>query len=175
MKKRVEWIDMAKGYGIILVIVGHIPIEKFLKHWIYSFHMPLFFFLAGYVFKKETLLKEFMIKRIRGLIVPYFLLGIGIIIFNILLTLYVNTFDYIEVLNQIKSLIVQKRFLSLWFLTCLFSLNIMFYLIMRLKLNDLIVSILVIVLAVLGIVYYEFGGKPLIWNIDVCLTASPFF
>ena len=45
---RVEWIDAAKGIGIILVVLGHIwligPGQKIIN----SFHMPLFFFLSGY-------------------------------------------------------------------------------------------------------------------------------
>lgn len=59
-RDRIEWIDAAKGLGIILVVVGHTirglvssehlnestPIQA-LDTWIYSFHMPLFFFLSG--------------------------------------------------------------------------------------------------------------------------------
>ena len=42
--KRISYIDMAKGIGIILVVLGHsiFPSEN-LTTWIYSFHMPLFF------------------------------------------------------------------------------------------------------------------------------------
>lgn len=47
--KRVEWIDTAKGIGLILVILGHLKID-YLSAWIYTFHMPLFFFLSGVVF-----------------------------------------------------------------------------------------------------------------------------
>lgn len=46
---RLREIDIAKGYGIILVIMGHILTEGSFREWIYSFHMPLFFFLAGAV------------------------------------------------------------------------------------------------------------------------------
>lgn len=44
-KKRVEWIDLAKGIGILLVIIGHSKIYGGLKIFIFSFHMPLFFVL----------------------------------------------------------------------------------------------------------------------------------
>ena len=50
--KRISWIDMAKGYGTILVIFAHIHYGG-LRTWIYTFHMPLFFFLSGYVFKES--------------------------------------------------------------------------------------------------------------------------
>ena len=47
--KRIEWIDIARGIGIILVILGHIGIGKIGK-FIYSFHIPLFFFFIRILF-----------------------------------------------------------------------------------------------------------------------------
>ena len=40
--------DVMKGIGIILVLIGHIPPGNGLFHIIYSFHMPLFFIVAGF-------------------------------------------------------------------------------------------------------------------------------
>lgn len=40
---RIEWIDMVKGVGIFLVVIGHAGNIPNVKIWIYSFHMPLFF------------------------------------------------------------------------------------------------------------------------------------
>jgi len=58
--KRLDWIDIAKGIGIILVVLGHTLVPQvretgfagFLWIFIYNFHMPLFFFLSGYLFEK---------------------------------------------------------------------------------------------------------------------------
>lgn len=47
---RVAWIDIAKGYGILSIMAGHVGIGK-AGLLLYSFHVPLFFFLSGYVFK----------------------------------------------------------------------------------------------------------------------------
>lgn len=48
--KRVEYLDFAKGIGVILVIMGHMPsiVPNGIRMWIFSFHMPLFFVIAGY-------------------------------------------------------------------------------------------------------------------------------
>lgn len=47
-KKRIEWIDIAKGIAIVCTIAGHtVPYGSALRNLIYSFHMPLFFFLCG--------------------------------------------------------------------------------------------------------------------------------
>ena len=47
-KKRIEYLDMAKGIGIILVVMGHSTfLQEDVLTWISSFHMPLFFVLSG--------------------------------------------------------------------------------------------------------------------------------
>lgn len=51
MKKRINWVDALKGFGIILVAIGHSGCPQLLLHWIYIFHMPLFFMLSGLMFK----------------------------------------------------------------------------------------------------------------------------
>lgn len=40
---RIEWIDTAKGLGLLLVFIGHLK-TPYLATWVYTFHMPLFFF-----------------------------------------------------------------------------------------------------------------------------------
>lgn len=46
LEKRLIWIDIAKGIGLFLVILGHMPsLPEWFRLWIFSFHMPLFFFL----------------------------------------------------------------------------------------------------------------------------------
>ena len=53
-KKRIEYIDIAKGIGMILVVIGHCINDKtFPGTWIYSFHMPLFFVLSGLCFSDK--------------------------------------------------------------------------------------------------------------------------
>ena len=47
MKKRLVWVDIAKGIAIILMIIGH-EISGNIRTFIFSFHMPLFFILSGF-------------------------------------------------------------------------------------------------------------------------------
>ena len=44
--KRLDQFDYLKGLGIILVLWGHTLCPPAIKTFIYSFHMPLFFFLS---------------------------------------------------------------------------------------------------------------------------------
>ncbi|MGP1587108.1 MAG: acyltransferase family protein [Treponemataceae bacterium] len=69
---RILWIDFAKLIGIFLVILGHLGLRNILiRNFIYSFHMPLFFFLSGITTKKENLAK-IVKKNFQCLIIPYF-------------------------------------------------------------------------------------------------------
>ena len=53
--QRIQWIDSAKGFGILLVVYAHL--FEFGTSLIYLFHMPLFFILfrnhfSGRVFNR---------------------------------------------------------------------------------------------------------------------------
>ena len=59
--ERLSWLDVLKGIGIILVAIGHIYSNRTVFNWLYSFHMPLFFFAAGLVYKEKPIIAD--IKR----------------------------------------------------------------------------------------------------------------
>ena len=73
---RNQSLDIAKGLGILLVVLGHyINVNSFPNAFIRSFHMPLFFIISGACFwcerKKEIV--EFIKKRAVQLIIPLIL------------------------------------------------------------------------------------------------------
>lgn len=75
--KRLDWIDIAKGIAIILVIVGHtVPNPSPLRHAIFSFHMPVFFILAGYTFRPKPW-GELLGGSVSRLLVPYLILALA--------------------------------------------------------------------------------------------------
>ena len=56
MEKRLDYIDKLRGFAIILVVLGHLYLPNTkegnlhpMAEMIYSFHMPLFFFISGYL------------------------------------------------------------------------------------------------------------------------------
>lgn len=76
-KERIQWVDACKAYAIFLVVLGHYYHGSFINSYIYSFHMPLFFFLAGLVSTIQVkTFKDFVRGRIRTLIIPYFTFGL---------------------------------------------------------------------------------------------------
>lgn len=46
---RLPWIDALKGFGIMLVVFAHYSLPVALDTYIFSFHMPLFFFISGFL------------------------------------------------------------------------------------------------------------------------------
>lgn len=86
--KRIEWVDTLKGIGIILMVLGHYPAFSYTGKaliLIYSFHMPLFLFIGGYLFSDIKDHKELFGKlknNVRSLAVPYFGFSIISLVFS---------------------------------------------------------------------------------------------
>lgn len=181
LNKKVEWINIARGLGILFVIIGHVQTPEYIKSIIYSFHMPLFFFLSGYVFNtvKYVSALSFVVSRFRKLIIPYFVFSfITIAIFKIwdqqLLGQKINSLDILTgfLFSTSDKILVNA---PLWFLTCLFVVQIAFYFVVRITSRNLVVLIILSVSSLLGYLYSKSELAHIPWNVDVALTAVAFF
>ncbi len=75
-KKRLGYMDIAKGIGIIWVLIGH-TYDGFLRDLAFSFHMPLFFLISGFFFEFEENKNAHLKKNLKSLILPYwFIVGL---------------------------------------------------------------------------------------------------
>lgn len=83
MRKRIGYLDVAKGIGIVCVIIGHMGIEKIME-FVNLFHMPLFFLISGYLLNMNQDLHAYMKKKVRQLLIPYGFTCIGICILSML-------------------------------------------------------------------------------------------
>ena len=52
---RLDWVDVARGIGIVAVVVGHVWTRGPLRDALYSFHMPLFFLLSGMLSRPQPI------------------------------------------------------------------------------------------------------------------------
>lgn len=78
-------LDITKGIGILLVIIGHcgsIPYMP-IRHLIFTFHMPLFFLVSGYLYKAKNT-KEALKKDFCNLMIPYLITCLAIILYYFL-------------------------------------------------------------------------------------------
>ena len=78
--ERIETFDILKGIGIILMIVAHTYGPSSISwDFIYAFHMPLFFIVAGYFYKQKPI-TELLKKNVKQLLLPYLTLCLIIIV-----------------------------------------------------------------------------------------------
>lgn len=76
--QRENWIDWAKALGILLVVMGHsVYASDDVTRFIFVIHMPLFFFISGYLFKTAKSWHEVSVSNVKTLLVPY--IGFNII------------------------------------------------------------------------------------------------
>lgn len=90
IKNRYAWVDIAKGFGIFLVVLAHtyrgvtaagikgLPILEIIDSIIYTFHMPLFFFVSGLFFISSLNKRsgtDFLKNKIGTIAYPYLLWG----------------------------------------------------------------------------------------------------
>lgn len=71
-QNRNRWLDIAKGIAIILMVAGHTPIPSVMSHFIYAFHMPLFFISSGLVSNYEKYsLVDYIKHKSYTLLLPF--------------------------------------------------------------------------------------------------------
>lgn len=127
-QKRISYIDMAKGIGIILVVWGHSDFPSATTNqWISSFHMPLFFILSGMLLSHtkayEKDMKDLIKKKARGLLIPYLTFSILSMVFTAILdTATLGTY----LPNALMQTLVFYGISVLWFLPALFFGEIIF-------------------------------------------------
>lgn len=126
VKKRLDYLDIAKCLTIILVIIGHASAntdDPFYRCAIYYFHMPLFFIVSGVVSKvreveyNKQYYKDFIIKSIYTLLIPYLIWALIYSKFSWKNVPYILYGSW-ETLTKAQTLT------SLWYLPCLFLARI---------------------------------------------------
>lgn len=119
--KRIESLDIAKGIGILIVVLGHVlrADDVFLKKFIFSFHMPLFFMLSGFVFNTENKKGKGLIGSELKLLSSYIVYGLLYLLINIPIGVISKSFSLWEAFMGFYQLIVLYGRGPLWFLTAL--------------------------------------------------------
>ncbi|MBQ6886407.1 MAG: acyltransferase family protein [Lachnospiraceae bacterium] len=153
--KRIAWIDVLKFLGIVSIYFWHLGEGLGRSYeFILRYHVPLFFFISGCTeaLQKQTSFVDYAKKKVKMVLVPFFFFAVIsmflVIIYekcNIeLIKLMLKQIVYGGLRNQIFAY-------SLWFLTCLFVMSILFQLIKCLKKRSLIF--------IAGIILYVFAAR----------------
>ncbi|MGX9367341.1 acyltransferase family protein [Desulfoplanes sp. PS50] len=143
--KRIVWLDYTKAFGIFLVVYGHsLATSSYVDKWIYSFHMPLFFLISGYLTKEKYLQRKFVpfiVKNLKALLPAYcFFFIVGYIMWLFILRNF--GVDANKIVNPVSPILaffygtgkpdtIKLTPVVLWFFPCLFSSQILFYICSR--------------------------------------------
>lgn len=160
---RLDEIDILKSIGIILMIMGHIGFGSVFDYYIHSFHMPMFYFISGFLYKRSKLsFKDFVKKKVKSLIIPYIVFAIFHLLIWYLLCIILNNPIDIEYTINIFSFNTDSLPISgaLWFLTSLFFVDIFYYLIDRID-SNFIKSIFIFIISITGCVIPLYFRLPL--------------
>ena len=178
--KRIDYLDTCKGILIILVVIGHaieiVDVEHYcyLIKLIYSFHMPAFFIISGFLFNsdkwKQKGFKEYLINRTNRNLIPYFffewLYGITASLFFYDLTWKGKIMELLFVFKGAFS--VEVNYVPSWFLITLFFSGLVVYWLESKDKRCVIIEI--VLLSVYGIGYLckalEEHIYYLYWNLD---------
>lgn len=181
-KGRIDWVDALRGFAIILVFLGHVGTPAPLKIWLYSFHLPLFFFLSGYVFnvRDEEKFLGFLKRKIKRIIVPMIGFFLLIIAFNTLYyCLLLKSRSFKSQINLLIGVVIQGKsgaYLTLlWFLPCLFITSIILYIIIRIfKGRPVGILVSIISLFILAVIYIKCVGILCPWALETSLIVLLF-
>lgn len=166
---RYTYIDIAKGIGILSIVLGHnyVVAHKNGELWnvLYSFNVPLFFFLSGLFINPNYGLRGHIIKRVDSYLKPYFvtLLLLGTIIIP---------FDGVDAVKYFAKILygagpgLPWGWVQLWFLPHLFAVSVFSYLCFF-RTNLMYKSFLFKITSLIIILSIGFLGIDYFWNIPV--------
>lgn len=171
-KQRILWVDTVKAIGMFFIVLGHF-FPAYISAWIYTFNVPLFFFMSGFLGKKEDCWSTFWRKNINGLVIPFVLLSMLInvpyIIHNVT---DVRRMAYLMggIAFGFHSIDGMYGCLNMWFVYCLLLVKIMF----QCSVDKRVVLSLV-VLCMIGMTTYHLSGLEWKWAVTDVLYAYPYF
>ena len=137
-KSRLEYVDIAKGIGIMIVCFGHSGAEDVVISWIGGFIVPLFFILSGYMYKDKGIpVGKDLYNKGKKLLKPY-------LFFSVVLLLIYKRFAWNDIVGVFYSryclytyhapdniFFMKATNSPMWFLTAMFATFPLFYIIMK--------------------------------------------
>lgn len=174
-KKRLEYIDLAKGIGIILMVAYHCQCE-FLKGFvaIEMLFMPLFFIVSGMFFNIKGGYMSSIEKKVNKLLIPFVVFYFAAYMLNWcayelgLLSVQLAGIPFIGLSN------VGNMNAPIWFLFALFDLYVTFYIVFRILRNAWLRMITIAILLLCGIIVS--GSRiDLPLYLSQALFSLPFF
>lgn len=170
---RISWIDILRGTGIILMVYAHVCYSQYSYNWINSFHMAVFFFAAGYVYHKRSVLSDIR-RRAYSLLIPYFFFGILTLVFWYFIERCFKPSDetfFHAFIGLLKGQFETISFnIPLWFIPCFFLTMIIYNLLMNCCRAGHAYCLILIATAI----YIFIPLQPMFWGADKILRYMIF-
>lgn len=139
-QERNQWMDIAKGITIILMVLGHTSIPDVGSRFIWSFHMPLFFIASGWMTNwGKYSLGEFFAKKAKSIMLPF------VVYSAIVLLIFENLIGGGKVMNWLAH---GWEAYALWFIPVLFMASVIGRLVYMMQNRYLRYGAMVVLLAV---------------------------
>lgn len=188
-KEREDFIDVAKGIGITLVIIGHSGIPEMIYKFIYGFHMPLFFIISGFLYNyakwNQLGFKTLVRKKFKAYIIPYFTLSFLNLFINIPVEHYygISGVDLLDstvkhiywIFYSVCSSDLTPNCSPLWFLPAIYIADIYVYFLFKVK--DINKRFLIFLTAIILSIYMCVSRiilHTLPWHIETALIGAIF-
>ena len=171
-KNRVRYLDIYKGIGIILVVLGHMETTPYLlKVWLNAFHMPLFFVAAGLLIGEGRLYGRESIPIIRGrarsILIPYFWFSLIAILWEAAKVLLAPaTHSLSDMTDKLWDSLSLFGVSVLWFLP-VFFVGVTGYQLLRKRVAYPAALAMLTVLAVIICIFNGFPGKVAVREMSV--------
>lgn len=168
---RIEFVDLAKGVCILLVVLYHVGIE--IPHFD-VIRMPLYFIISGLFFKSYGSVKSFVLKKTNKILVPF----IAFYLLSYCIFYIIKVFDKnLNLLdNGILDVFVSHHIFNtpIWFLLCLFWVSIIFCILYNWISNEYLLGIVILGIGIAGSILKHFSiYLPLF--LDSSVSALPFY
>lgn len=184
-RARLEWVDIAKGIAIILMVIGH-EVPKVQSQHIYalifSFHMPLFFVLSGFTSRPVETWERFWVKAKKTFIHVWLLAVLMIILLGFESLLFLNGYSITSFYQSIIRGIYWGSNISaiglmsvgvMWFLFVFFWAKLIFDA-LQVVLSDIYIGIVLFIASGISMFYCQNFAHYLPQALDIVPIAAFF-
>lgn len=147
--RRIRYVDVMRGISIILIVASHVMTYcdqlNLIYKLIYAFHVPVFFMISGFLANGGTeKLKTFFFKKVKRLVVPYLFYALIFLLIYYLLGSFaidaLGTNNAIDIKTSLSEIAYGTAFdqalkqnSPLWFLPALFTTEMVFWFVFRIR------------------------------------------
>ena len=141
-KAKIEWLSVLQGWSMLLVVLGHVtlsnhfldpaaPLASGIERMVYSFHMPLFIFISGWLFYRTCMARgksygAVLVSKLKRLGIPYLFFTLATLVVKVVCSpLVKRQVDGRELFDTFV-LFRSNPLGEMWFIVALFVLMLLY-------------------------------------------------